>query len=486
MKIPYWALLFAPLVISFPNAVYASEDKEETVVELLDQAELDTILAPIALYPDTLLSHVLIASTYPLEVVQAARWREDNKDLSEEQVREALEDEEWDPSVKAITPIHSLIEKMSDDLEWLQAIGHAFLTNEEQVLSSVQTLREKAYENGNLESNEYVDVERVEEQIVIETVRREVVYVPYYDTRIVYGPWWHHHYPPYYWPHPVHYRWHGGFYWGHGFHVGVGFYYGGVHWHNRYVIVRPPYYHHKPHYGYPPRYPHHYKKVNSVEYQRWNHNPVHRKGVHYRNPKHQVTYSTHKVKSVPSHNVHKTGTYQNGKVAKTVVQKPVGSKAVKTGMPISGKQTTRYVEHNEVSAALKKSGQKRTTVQPVYSNGTSMKKPVTTHKGNSTHVVKQPTVQSHKSVSATRDVKPVTGGSYKAQQPRNSVTKTMPVQTPNTNKSYSNKSYSNSSKSTKSYSQPSSSHQRSYSQSVSRSPNNSIHRGGKQSGVKAK
>ena len=110
----------------------------------LNQAELDQMLAPIALYPDTLLSHILVASTYPLEVIQAARWRANNDKMDAQQALNAVEDKNWDPSVKALVPFNDLLQKFSQDLDWLQSLGNAFLLNEEQVLSSVQNLRKKS------------------------------------------------------------------------------------------------------------------------------------------------------------------------------------------------------------------------------------------------------------------------------------------------------------------------------------------------------
>ena len=121
-----------------------AETQEQPIVEL-HQAKLDQMLAPIALYPDSLLSHILIAATYPLEVVQAARWREEHDNLSEQQALDLAQEQDWDPSVIALTPFTELLARMSKDLVWLQSLGDAFLANEAQVLTSVQTLRSRAY-----------------------------------------------------------------------------------------------------------------------------------------------------------------------------------------------------------------------------------------------------------------------------------------------------------------------------------------------------
>ena len=277
-----------------------SEAKLEVEVVEIDQAELDGILAPIALYPDTLLSHIFVASTYPLELVQAARWRNKNSDLSEEEALAEAEDKGWDPSVQALVPFTDLLNNLSEDLDWLQQLGDAFLLNEDQVLSSVQSLRRKAYDQGNLEDNEYIEVVEEDDDIVIETVSKEIVYVPYYDTRVVYGPWWWHSHPPLYWHRPAHYYWHAGFYWSPRIYIRPSFYFGGFHWHRRHVVVSHHYYHN------PHRYHHldNTRRVRVKEYQRWNHNPTHRRGVRY----HQNT----KVRT--------TGYQQHGKVVSRSVE----------------------------------------------------------------------------------------------------------------------------------------------------------------------
>ncbi|MDP5033145.1 MAG: DUF3300 domain-containing protein [Paraglaciecola sp.] len=275
---------------------------DETAVEL-NQAELDQLLAPIALYPDTLLSHILVAATYPLEVIQAARWRAANEEFDEDQALNAVEDKDWDPSVKALIPFNELLQKFSDDLDWLQSLGDAFLNNEGQVLSTVQNLRQKAYAQGNLNNNDYLEVNQENDQITIQPVNREVIYVPYYDTRVVYGPWWWDTYQPYYWTRPASYVWHSGFYWSHRYTITPTFYFGGFRWRERYVYAD---------YNYRSRGYRNWSHSNrqvvlNREYSKWQHNQVHRRGVHYTtagkassrdyrnlktNPNRYVTHST--------------------------------------------------------------------------------------------------------------------------------------------------------------------------------------------------
>lgn len=269
---------------------------DDELIEL-NQAELDQILAPIALYPDTLLSHILVAATYPLEVIQATRWRTANKALSEEQALNAVEEKDWDPSVKALVPFTELLQKFSEDLDWLQALGDAFLANEPQVLASVQSLREKAYAQGNLKNSEYIEVEKADNEIIIQTVNKDVIYVPYYDTRVVYGSWWWDNYPPYFWQYPSYYTLSSGIYWSHRYYISPAFYYGGFRWNERYIYVD---------YNYRNRVirdkSHHYNRqiVNSREYSPWQHNEKHRRGVNYRINGHVVSRDYNKLRTNPN------------------------------------------------------------------------------------------------------------------------------------------------------------------------------------------
>ena len=175
----------------------------------LKKEELDQLLAPIALYPDDLLTSVLMASTYPLDVVQAARWRKEptNAKLKGDVLVKALEPKDWDPSIKALIQFPDVLEMMSDKLEWTQKLGDAFLAQQDEVMDQIQFLRQKAQEAGNLKSNKQQTVSTQageapgQQLIVIEPSDPETVYVPVYEPT-VYGAWWYPDYPPYYWPYP--------------------------------------------------------------------------------------------------------------------------------------------------------------------------------------------------------------------------------------------------------------------------------------------
>ncbi|WP_172588242.1 DUF3300 domain-containing protein [Shewanella xiamenensis] len=279
-----WLMLSAALValpFTAPTQA-ASVSVSQGASASLSQAELEQMLAPIALYPDSLLSHILIASTYPLEVVQAQRWLEDHPKLSTDQVMSRTEDKDWDPSVKALMAFPNVLQKMSEDLDWTQRLGEAFLADEAQVMDGIQSLRQQADKANSLANMENMAVTRANNQIIIEPVRREVVYVPYYDPRVVYGTWrWGVAYPPVYWEFGgyVGYPYrpsHSYFYWSPGIHISFNYFFSSFHWHRHKVVVID--HHHSHHYRPRERY--------SVSHgaQPWKHKPEHRRGVVYHNP----------------------------------------------------------------------------------------------------------------------------------------------------------------------------------------------------------
>jgi len=205
------------------------------------QPELDQMLAPIALYPDSLLSQILMASTYPLEVVEAARWSKANPGLKGEEAVKAVEQRDWDASVKSLAAFPQVLAMMDQQLEWTARLGDVFVAQEPQVMETVQSLRQKAYAAGNLRSTQQASVYQQGNALAIEPASPELVYVPYYDPRVVYGPWWWPAYPPVYWaPWPGYYAYPGyavGFAWGVGITVGARFFFGACDWRARRVTV---------------------------------------------------------------------------------------------------------------------------------------------------------------------------------------------------------------------------------------------------------
>lgn len=277
------AMLLVMAFFAFAPKASAQDVVTHQVVEEveLNKSELSELLAPIALYPDALLSQILVASTYPLEIVQASRWRANNAYLSEDEVIKAVADMDWDPSVKALAPYEDLLSRVTDDLDWLQSLGDAFLSNEDLVLESVQDLRQAARQNGSIADNDYYEVLEDDSNIIIESTQREIVYVPYYDTRVVYGSSYWSGYHPVYWDRPLGYtHLHGGFYWSSRSYIRPSVFFGGFHWGTRNLVV-DSFYYDRPYTSSFYSFPSYYSSTFGSRYSIWNHNPIHRRGVRY-------------------------------------------------------------------------------------------------------------------------------------------------------------------------------------------------------------
>jgi hypothetical protein len=239
--------------------------------------QLDQMLAPIALYPDSLLAQVLMASTYPSQVKDAAAWSKANKGKEGDSAVTAVESKGWDPSVASLVAFPSLVQQMGDHPDQVQAIGDAFLAQPSDVMDSVQRLRAAAQKAGNLRSTEQQKVVVEQQKIVIEPASPQVVYVPVYNPTVVFGPWWYPSYPPFYWPPPY------GFYpgavlasgiaWGVAIGVGNALW-GGIGWGNNDVNINVNRYNNI----------NVNNKLTNVSSNRasWQHNANNRQGVPYR------------------------------------------------------------------------------------------------------------------------------------------------------------------------------------------------------------
>jgi hypothetical protein len=183
------------LLMALPPGILAQQAGSAPVFK---QEELDQILAPIALYPDSLVSQILIASTYPLEIVQADRFAKQNSSLKGDALTKALEAQSWDPSVKSLVNFPQVVTMMSEKLDWTQKLGDAFLAQEKGVMATIQSLRAKAQAAGNLKTTKEQKVIVQEKIIIIEPASPQVVYVPTYNPTVVYGAWPYPAYPPYY------------------------------------------------------------------------------------------------------------------------------------------------------------------------------------------------------------------------------------------------------------------------------------------------
>jgi uncharacterized membrane protein YgcG len=202
--------------------------------------QLQQLVAPIALYPDSLVAQILAASTFPEQVVEADRWVQGRTDLKGDALGQAVDQQPWDPSVKALSAFPSVLGNMDKNLSWTSSLGDAYYNQQQDVMDAVQVMRQRAQEAGNLETTEQQTVTTQDSSIVIEPASPEIVYVPAYDPWVVYGgpiaawPGWY--------PYPG--IWYGGPYLSFGVGFGIGYFGGygwgwhhwGSDWHNRVVI----------------------------------------------------------------------------------------------------------------------------------------------------------------------------------------------------------------------------------------------------------
>ncbi len=175
----------------------------ETAAATIPPDQLDSLVAPIALYPDDLLAQVLVASTYPLELIQLQQWLAKNPTLKDEALAEAVAKQPWDPSIQSMAAFPDVVKWLAEDIQWTTDLGNAFLAQQSDVMDAVQRMRKKAQDKGALASNEQQTVETkvIEDKtvIVVESADPEVIYVPSYSPTVVYGPPVYP-YPPIYYP----------------------------------------------------------------------------------------------------------------------------------------------------------------------------------------------------------------------------------------------------------------------------------------------
>ena len=203
------AMLCALAVVPSDTPAYMRSPQAKQAPPSKDQASkiapdhLDSLVAPVALYPDPLLAQTLAASTYPLEIVQLQQWLQKNKNLKDKALADAVAKQPWDPSIQAMAGLPDVVKRLADDIQWTTNLGNAFLVQQSDVMDAVQRMRKKAQDKGNLKSSEQQKVETkvVESKsvIVVEQANPQVVYVPSYDPVVVYGAPVYP-YPPIYYP----------------------------------------------------------------------------------------------------------------------------------------------------------------------------------------------------------------------------------------------------------------------------------------------
>ena len=184
----------------------APQGAEQPAVKIPAE-QLDALVAPIALYPDPLLSQTLVASTYPLEIMQLQQWLVKNKDLTGKKLTDAVAKQPWDPSIQAMAALPDVVKRLADDVQWTTDLGNAFLAQQADVMDAVQRMRAKAQSTGALKSNQQQKVETqvVESKsvIVVQQANPDVIYVPSYNPTVVYGPPVYPYPPIYYPPYPT-------------------------------------------------------------------------------------------------------------------------------------------------------------------------------------------------------------------------------------------------------------------------------------------
>ncbi len=246
----------------------------------LPNDQLDSLVAPIALYPDPLLAQVLAASTYPLEIIQLQQWMTKHPDLKGEALATAVEKEKWDPAIQGLAGLPDVVKRLADDIKWTADLGNAFLAQQSDVMDAVQRMRKKASDAGNLKTTEQqkvtTQVVETKQVIVIQQANPQVIYVPAYNPVVVYGPPIYP-YPPIYYPPPGYYA--AGVAIGFGVGIAMGAFWGSGGWG------------YGPRWGYGSvninvnnRYVNHYNRYNGgnrYNNGNWNHNPQHRGGTPY-------------------------------------------------------------------------------------------------------------------------------------------------------------------------------------------------------------
>lgn len=257
--------------------------------QTLSPDQLDDLVAPIALYPDPLLSQLLVAATYPLEVVQAYQWLQRNPGLSGPDLQQAVQQQNWDPSVQALVVFPDVLKRLNDDVTWTTNLGNAFLAQQQDVMDAVQRMRQRAQQAGKLSSTPQETVSTVDENgqpdIQIMPANPDVIYVPVYNPVWIWGPPMWYPYPTWYWPPPTVMVGGVGFGFGVGINMGAFFGYG---WHgwggwgwrpgwgSHTVIVNNTFIH---------QYNYNSVHVNNFHGTSvWAHDPAHREGVPYARP----------------------------------------------------------------------------------------------------------------------------------------------------------------------------------------------------------
>jgi hypothetical protein len=180
------ALICAQMIYALPPLSYAAPETPSTSQQPT-AAQLQQMVSPIALYPDTLVAQILAATTYPTEIVEADRWVQQNKGMSATQMAQAASQQPWDPSVKSLTAFPAILDNLNNNLSWTSTLGDAYYNYPQAVLQAVQVMRQKAEQAGNLKTTPQQTIVQQGQTIIIQPANPQVIYVPEYNPTIVYG-----------------------------------------------------------------------------------------------------------------------------------------------------------------------------------------------------------------------------------------------------------------------------------------------------------
>jgi hypothetical protein len=364
---------------------------EDNATQPLTKAQLEQLVAPIALHPDPLLSQILMASTYPLEVVEASRWSKENPNVTGQALQDAMQKQSWDPSVKALTAVPQTLQMMNDEISWTQQLGDAFLGQQKDVLDAVQALRARADASGNLQSTPQQKVTKTSTPppsvqpspsgaartvYTIEPAVPDEYYVPIYNPTLVYGDWPYPAYEPFYWYPPGYVA---GNVLSFGAGVAVGWaIWGNTNWWNNRVDINVNRYN---------RFNH-----TDIRNNNWAHNPAHRGTVPYRDANVERRYGDQAKQSARESFRGKSDAGRNeltkqGKggdqrdAAKTGGKAKSGAQS-KSGAKSKSGATSKSATSTKKTTKTKQSSQKKQTTQSKQAGKSqgSRQKAATTHR----------------------------------------------------------------------------------------------------------
>jgi hypothetical protein len=384
---------FALFALVCDVRVSAQESAAPPSPPALGAEQVAQLVAPIALYPDALLGQVLTASTYPLEVVKAARWTKDNPNMKGTALEGAMQQQPWDPSVKALTAVPQVLTMMSDKLDWTQALGDAYLAQPDDIAAAVQQLRARADAAGNLKPSNEQRIRRVAapapvnvgeppapEYYIIEPVDPAVIYVPIYNPYVVYGAWPYPAYRPFYW-YPPGYVTVGVFAFGAPIVVGAALW-ATYDWRARRVAIDV----------------NRFNTFNrtTIVNQTWQHNPVHRGNLPYSNPAVQQQFSRTAtgVQGLPKTGIGSQGLPKTGIGGQGLPKTGIGSQGLPKGGVVTNPQslpkgtTTKTgpdsvnVNRNVNLGNTKNTGSAKTLNNPNVGGNLNVNRNATIPKGN--------------------------------------------------------------------------------------------------------